>query len=127
MKKLILTALILTSCNGPRGDMGSQGIPGIQGPAGDIGPSGVNGVPGANGVVGPAGTPGTVITPVQFCPGTSIYPTTFLEYGLCINGVIYAVYSANDGFLVELPDGTYQSNAVGSSCDFVVNGCEISY
>lgn len=148
MKKLFLVLLILTSCSGPRGDMGSQGIPGqsctttpVQNGVTITCPgslpvtvyNGVNGLPGATGGIGPtgaqgpAGSPGTVITPVVFCPGVTVYPTVFLEYGLCISGTLYAVYSANNGFLVELPDGEYQSNAIGSSCDFTVTGCEISY
>jgi hypothetical protein len=70
---------------------------------------------------GPPGTPGTVITTVQFCPNVvSIYPTTFPEYGLCINGNVYAVYSANDGFLTLTPPGTYNSNAIGSACAFTI-------
>ena len=103
-----------TICNG------AQGIQGLQGVAGQTGAT------GATGSQGSAGTPGTVITPVQFCPGTPIYPSDFLEVGLCIDGKLYAVYSANDGFLTFLPDGAYQSNAIGSSCNFTVSGCTIN-
>lgn len=72
---------------------------------------------------GPQGIPGaygTTVTPVQFCPGTTTYPTTFNEVGFCIGGSLYAVYSANDGFLTLIPPGTYSSNAIGSSCSFTV-------
>lgn len=61
------------------------------------------------------------ITPVQFCPNvTPTYPTTFPEVGFCIQGNLYAVYSANDGFLSLIPPGTYVSNAIGSACTFTV-------
>lgn len=104
MKSLFILALICTACG--------------QGPQGT---AGINGTNGTNGVTGPAGADGTVITPVQFCPNvTSSYPSTFPEVGLCVNGSIYAVYSANDGFLTLIPPGTYVSNAIGSACNFTV-------
>jgi len=99
MKKAILFSLLLTACG-----QGPQGIP------------------------GQPGAPGTTITPVQFCPNTSpSYPSTFPESAFCIDGSLYAVYSANDGFLTLIPPGTYVSNAVGSSCTFtVLPNCGIS-
>lgn len=72
-------------------------------------------------VNGAPGTPGSIVEPIQFCPGTPSYPSTFPEVGFDINGSIYAVYSANDGFLTLIPPGVYISNAVGSSCNFTVN------
>lgn len=97
MKKLLFVALLFLGCGQ------SMENPYIQGPPGEQGP------------------PGTGITTVQFCPGTTQYPTIFPEYGLLINGNIYAVYSQNDGFLTLIPTGIYYSNAVGSSCTFTVN------
>lgn len=95
----IVSALLLGAC-------------GQQGPVGPRGPSGLD---------------GTTITTVQFCSGTTTYPTTFNEVGFCINGVIWAVYSANNGFLTEVPPGNYSSNAIGSSCSFtVLPGCIIN-
>ena len=71
---------------------------------------------------------GTVISPVQFCPGTTSYPGEFNEIGFCINNNLYAVYSANSGFLTYIPNGYYTSNAINSSCNFYVNSnCIISY
>lgn len=72
-------------------------------------------------VNGAPGTPGSIVKPVQFCPGTPSYPSTFPEVGFNINGSIYAVYSQNDGFLTLIPPGVYTSNAVGSACNFTVN------
>jgi hypothetical protein len=64
---------------------------------------------------------GTVISPVQFCPGTTKYPTEFNEIGFLINGNIYAVYSINNGFMSLIPPGYYTSNAINSTCNFTVN------
>lgn len=100
---------------GPMGPQGFQGIPGIMGPVGAQGPIGIPGLNGTN------GTPGTVVTPVQFCPGTTVYPSVFLEYGLLIGGKVYGVYSSLGGFWAYLPPGNYLSNAIGSSCDFTIN------
>jgi hypothetical protein len=64
---------------------------------------------------------------VQFCPGTTSYPQTFNEIGFCINSQLYAVYSANSGFLTLVPPGTYSSDGINSSCTFVVGqNCEVS-
>lgn len=106
MKKIILLALILSAC-GPQ--VGQTGAPGI------------------NGQDGKNGSDGTLVTPIQFCPGvTPIYPTTFPESGLCIEGNLYAVYSTHGGFLTLIPPGEYRSNAVGSACDFsVLDNCRI--
>jgi hypothetical protein len=72
------------------------------------------------------GANGTQVTIVQFCKGTTEYPSTFEELGFCIDNKIYAVYSANNGFLTEVPVGGYSSNAVGSNCVFtVLPGCVI--
>lgn len=95
----------------------SNGVDGqsIVGPQGPVGLSGSNGIDA------------TPITLVQFCPGTTVYPSTFVEIGLCISNNIYAVYSANNGFLTYIPPGNYSSNAIGSSCSFtVLPNCQIS-
>lgn len=84
------------------------------------GPQGPQGATGATGLQGPPGANGTQITVIQFCPGTPSYPSTFPEVGLCINEQIYAVYSANDGFLTLVTPGYYASNAIGSACNFTV-------
>jgi hypothetical protein len=123
MKKLILLGLVvLSGCmRGPKGDTGAtgaQGQQGVQGEQGNVGPQGE---------VGPQGADGTSITVVKFCSQTASYPSTFPEVGLCINGSLFAVYSTNGGFLALLPNGTYSSNGVGSSCTFTVNGCTVSH
>lgn len=130
---------------GPSGMPGPVGSPGIS----IIGPQGISGTNGSSCSVstvspsgiapnggalvsctdgsaalvlnGTNGTSGTLITPVQFCPGVSVYPSTFVELGFCINNSIYAVYSQNGGFLTEILPGTWQSNAIGSSCTFTVS------
>ncbi len=112
MKRLLLVScLALMACRGYDGYQGSTGLPGKDGQS----------------VTGPAGSDGTTVTPVQFCPGTPSYPSTFIESGLCINGKIYAVFSSNDGFLTYIPPGGYSSNAINSRCNFtVLPNCGIS-
>lgn len=106
---------------GDTGSQGPQGIDGIQGLPGSQGPQGVAGLPGL------PGTNGSVVTFVKFCTQVTNYPSTFPEYGLCVDGDVYAVYSANGGFGVKLPQGTYNSNAINSSCTFVVgSNCSIT-
>lgn len=101
MKKLLLFTILLVSCVGPTGPQGPMG---------------------------PAGSNGTLIRIIQFCPGVvSQYPTTFPEVGFCINNSIWAVYSANDGFLTEIIPGRWNSNAIGSACSFtVLPGCIVT-
>ena len=82
------------------------------------------GLNGSNGVTGPqgiAGNNGSVITRVQFCPGTGAYPSVFPEVGLLIDGHLYAVYSSLGGYLFEVLPGNYASNSIGNSCSFTVN------
>src|ERR1700677_3386138 len=83
---------------------------------------------GPPGPQGPEGISTYDAQPIQFCGNaTPSYPTTFPEVGLCIQGQLYAVYSANDGFLALIPPGNYESNAIGSACNFTVGpGCAIA-
>lgn len=122
--------------SGPQGEKGDPGIQGLQGIQGAVGPQGIQGVmgpQGVQGIIGPQGipgvpgNPGTLVTFVKLCPGSSSYPTVFIEYALCVNNSLFAVYSANGGFGILVPDGYYTSNGIGSSCNFHVNGCTISY
>lgn len=87
------------------------------------------GEPGVNGVDGKDGTNGqnaNNIYMVKFCPGDSVYPSIFNEYGFCVDNKMYGTYSANGGFSTYLPPGAYNSNAVGSSCSFtLLDNCEI--
>ena len=142
----ILSVLVLSGCGNQQPQQGDQGAPGKNGndghtPVVDIVPAtlvecptgglevdidGANSGVVCNGVVGstgPTGTPGQDLTPitiVQFCPGTTVYPSEFNEIGYCLGGNIYATYSANGGFSTLIPPGAYSSNAIGSSCNFTV-------
>lgn len=111
----------VTGPPGPRGESGPTGAAGTNGKDGASGPAGVSGSTGA------AGQAGTIILPIKFCPNSvAVYPSVFPEYGVCIDNKLYAVYSANDGFLTEIPPGQYSSNAIGSSCTFtVLLNCQI--
>lgn len=108
------TSVVIT--NGVNGVDGQPGVPGI------------DGINGTNGTNGENGAPGTQIVPTQFCvnSGATVYPSNFPEFGLCIDGKMYGVYSANNGFLALLPDGTYSSNPVGPQCTFVIAGCTVT-
>lgn len=79
---------------------------------------------GSQGDQGVSGTPGTIISTIQFCPGfTPTYngsSQVFPEYGVCIAGQLYGVYSANSGFWALLPPGNYSSNGINASCDFTI-------
>lgn len=81
------------------------------------------------GDVGPAGRDGidsSSVTVVKLCPGVTVYPSKFVEVAFCIGGKLYGTYSTHGGFSTELPPGTYGSNGVNSSCNFVVlPGCLI--
>lgn len=115
---MIAIAFSLASCSqGHKGDKGENGDT-VVGPAG---PQGDPGQDGRDGAVGPAGADGRIATVVPLCPGVSSYPGVFVEVALLINGSLYAVYSANDGFLTLIPPGDYHSNAIGSACNFHVN------
>lgn len=127
--------LYMTSC-------GQQGPGGVQGPPGSscsvisitdpvLAPNGGAQITcsGTSVLVlnGSNGLPGSAITPVQLCPGTISYPSTFIEYGWCLNNKLWGVYSANDGFLTYFPPGAYQSNAIGSRCNLTVgSNCSVS-
>lgn len=94
---------LLSSCavQGEKGDKGSVGA---------VGPAGPQGVPGVSNI--------TSIVPL--CPNTPAYGQVYTEVALCINNQLYAVYSANGGFLTLLTPGTYSSNAIGSRCNLIV-------
>lgn len=144
---LFFTTLLLVGCNtylgrdipGPKGEVGPVGAPGTscfvsQTPSGAaIACSDGSSAPISNGANGSNGTNGTdgsdaTIGIVQFCSGSTSYPTTFVEVGFCINNELWAVYSENNGFLVKVPPGVYQSHGHNSSCAFIVApNCQITY
>jgi hypothetical protein len=102
-----------TICNGLAGASGSPGSVGPAGPVGEPGLPGLNATP---------------VTTVRFCPSnTAVYPTTFPEYGICLGGQLYGVYSANGGFLALLPPGAYSSDGINDSCTFTIKAnCVVS-
>ena len=104
---------------------GSNGSNGVNGQNGQNGTNGVNGVNGTN---GQDGTNGSIVTPIQFCPNVvPTYPSAFPEVGFCIDNTLYAVYSANGGFLSEITPGNYSSDGINASCNFTVSAnCQIT-
>jgi hypothetical protein len=95
-------------------------VVGPQGPAGETGAQGEKGDKGDQGDTGAPGINGTSVTVVKLCPGTTTYPSKFVEVAFCINNKLYGTYSANGGFSTELPPGTYGSNGINASCNFVI-------
>jgi hypothetical protein len=84
-------------------------------------------IPGPAGPQGLPGIAGVSPTPVQLCAGTTTYPTTFCEVVWCSNGNLYGVYSVNDAFASELPQGLYSSNGINCSCQVLIGpGCEVT-
>jgi hypothetical protein len=112
---LVISAVLAVSCAKPK-----DGVDGVVGPKGARGLPGATGPAGSNGNDGRDGSDAHSVVAVKLCPGTTNYPSTFVEYAFCIEGELYATYSANDGFTSILPPGLYQSNAIGSSCQFEV-------
>jgi len=147
---VMLGVMILTTGCGPSFAVpGPQGLPGSAGPKGTDGSTPTistqpapastclnggteilvnnvqtavvcNGSNGSNGLNGSNGSDASIKI-VQFCKGTTKYPSEFNEVGFLIDGKIYGVYSINNGALVYLPPGAYSSNVLNSSCSFVIN------
>lgn len=109
----------LIVCPGGTSQFVSNGVNGLDGQ---------DGADGQDGEDGEDGEDGTVVTVHQFCPASHVpsYPSTFPEVGMCIGNKMYGVYSANGGFLVFMPPGTYSSNGINSSCTFILQAnCRI--
>lgn len=135
MKKLLIILFVI-GC----GPQGAQGPPGnsngctvlnvvVSAPAPNGGTM-IRCTDGTSSLIlnGSNGAAGTLVSPVQFCPGSTSYPNEFNEIGFCIDKNLYAVYSKNDGFLVFVPPGNYSSNGINSSCNFTVNlNCIITH
>lgn len=84
--------------------------------------NGINGTNGTNGVNS------TAISTVQFCPGYTSYPSSFPEFGLCVNSAIFAVYwDGRNAWLAETVPGYYESTSTSAPCNFTVKtNCVIS-
>ena len=138
-------------CNGLKGNTGDVGLVGPMGPTGPQGASGSSGsscsvypVPNSeqapnggayigcqngtsalvvNGRNGSDGAPGTVVTPVQFCPGyITAYPTTFPEFGFTIGHSLFGVYwDQHNAWLALIPPGHFMSTSTSAPCNFTVN------
>ncbi len=134
MRKYIIALILLSGC----GQYGTNGHDGTNGTSCTVSSVGVSSASPDGGSLitcgstsslllnGSNGSAGTVIEPIQFCSNATSYPNTFSEIGFCIGGNLYAVYSANDGFLSAIPNGNYTSNGINSSCNFTVTGCSVT-
>lgn len=137
MKRLVLVlaitllALITVGC-APRiqvtsektiqGTPGSPGTPGNDGRDGLDGSNGRDGANGTDGRDGVDGEDGDSVTMVRFCAGqTTVYPTSFPEYGFCIGGVLYGTYwDGHQAWTAQIAPGAYRSTATGLGCNFTV-------
>jgi hypothetical protein len=86
-----------------------------------------NGKTGDRGADGKDAPVSSMVSAIPFCKRFSqSYPSVFAESGICVNGVLYGVYSANGGFLAMIPEGTYSSQGINATCTFTVKaGCEV--
>lgn len=69
-----------------------------------------------------------VTTTVKFCASQVVsYPTSFPEFGLCIDNKIYAVYfDTHNAWWSEIPPGNYRTTSTGLICNFTVyNNCVV--
>lgn len=120
---------VITGCSPVGSDVeyvqGPKGDPGLTGPAGadgltvvgPVGPAGLDGKNGTNASIG--------IIPL--CLGVSTH-STFVEVALCINKDLYAVYSANGGFMTYLAPGAYSSDGIGAACNLTVHAnCVVTH
>jgi hypothetical protein len=106
MKKLFIITLLLFGC-------GAQNYNPLEEP----------------GPQGPPGTPGSQVSMVQFCTNYNTnYPSTFPEYGFCINGILYATYwNGTDAWTAEIVPGNYESTSTSAPCNFIVyNNCIVT-
>lgn len=79
----------------------------------------------SNGVDGSPGIPGLNgdnVSMVQFCTGfATSYPSTFPEFGMCIQDKLYGTYwDGINSWTSEIVPGTYMSTSTSAPCNFVV-------
>ena len=112
-KLLLILALSITACAPQQGYIL---VPGKDG---------TNGKDGAN---GQDGKDGTSIEMIKFCPQETQYPTSFPEYGFCIEGKLYATYyDKHNAWTSEIPPGLYMSTSTNAPCNFIVHdNCKIT-
>jgi hypothetical protein len=121
--------------NGTPGVRGIQGVAGqngigctttqtdmgVQISCGDTVTNILNGLDGQDGIDGQDGQNATPVNMIKFCPNINeVYPSTFPEYGICIDNKIYAVYWNNLAFLAHLTPGRYVTTTMNSNCTFTV-------
>lgn len=73
-------------------------------------------------------TVGSTISAVKFCPGYTVsYPTTWPEYGFCINGDLYAtITDKGTTFTTKVAPGGYSSTSTSAPCNFTyIGACQI--
>jgi hypothetical protein len=113
--------------NGAQGAAGVAGKDGVSCQAAAVSGGVQITCPGSMPLVISNGQNATPVTVVQLCPGTPVYPSKFIEVGVCLGGSLYGVYSANGGFMTYLPPGRYTSDGINASCSITVGpNCTVS-
>lgn len=73
--------------------------------------------------------PSQNLTMVQFCSNYSTsYPTSFPEFGLCLNNLLYGVYwDGHNAWLAQIVPGYYLSTSTSAPCNFhVLPNCGVT-
>lgn len=119
---ILLIALMLSSCAKPKDGANGVSITGPTGASGAQGPAGATGLSGAAGTPGVNGTDATPVTMIKFCANaTTVYPSSFPEYGFCIGGHLYATYwDGHNAWTAEVVPGHYVSTSTNAACSFTV-------
>lgn len=66
---------------------------------------------------------------VQFCSNyNTTYPTSFPEFGICLNNLLYGVYwDGHNAWLAEIVPGYYLSTSTSAPCNFhVLTNCGVT-
>jgi hypothetical protein len=73
------------------------------------------------------GQVGTQVSMVQLCTGVGSYPSSFPEFGTCVDGKLYGVYwDHTNSWQAELYPGHYSSTSSSVSCSFTVGAnCQV--
>lgn len=73
--------------------------------------------------------PGNNVSTVLFCANTTTtYLTSFPEFGLCINNLLYGVYwDGHNSWLAQIVPGYYLSTSTSAPCNFhVLPNCGVT-
>lgn len=69
------------------------------------------------------------VSMVQLCAGSTTYPTSFPEFGTCVNDQLYGVYwDGHNAWQALIAPGTWNSTSSSVPCSFTVGpNCQVTY